>query len=99
MNKRLIDTCNAKEALDQLAEFETNLVGAIVKESINEAKLKQVTDIGADPNMPNKEVHFRRGVIFANDSMFNMFATIRMSLENRIALETANATIDKKGKQ
>ena len=89
MRPTLKDECNAKQVLEELDTFENSLLHAIITEEIDLANRKQIHDMGENPNMPNKELHFRRGAIFANDSFFTMFQSLRNLLEGRTALETA----------
>ena len=93
-DKTLIDTCNTQDALDQLNGFEPSLLWQIMLEDLKLANEKQIEDMGSDPNMPNKELHFRRGTIFANASIINMLSSIRMKLENKIALANAEKQIN-----
>tara|TARA_R110000764_G_scaffold8677_3_gene28749 strand:- start:8581 stop:8883 length:303 start_codon:yes stop_codon:yes gene_type:complete len=92
--KKLIDTVKPSEAVSSLEELKGTLAWELIEESLMYDANKAVLDIGSDPIMTEREIHFRRGSIHASRNFKNIPDVLLRYFLNQQALQKSNSAGD-----
>jgi len=89
--KRLIDTIKPSEAVKSLEELKGSLAWELIEESLMYDSNKAVDDMGSDPTMTDREIHFRRGSIHASRNFKNVPEVLLRFFLNQQALQKSDS--------
>jgi len=92
--KRLIDTIKPSDAVASLEEIKGSLAWELIEESLMFDANKAVLDMGSDPTMTEREIHFRRGSIHASRNFKNIPDVLLRYFTNQQALQKSESAGD-----
>jgi len=85
----LVNEVKPAAALEAIIELKDSLGWALIRDFLDSDSASAIMDIGDNPNMKSKEIHYRRGKINATSGFKTLPDKLKLRFEGEAPLEAS----------